>query len=201
MPPSCPKQRFTAVTNGQQRSLAEVPDLRHRLSLDGRTVLPKLAVAHCPRSALGPHGIRKRWSRAGTSGHARQVPMSGHRRATTTTSDGRAALARVRAPQSATGSAPQRSSAGISGYQWWLTVQSNRRSSTSSLSSMDHARWRISLWFRRSSGAQPVGIRRLHGRSCSARPAPVLTSSLDVQARPRTAAGAPSCELRIDGRS
>src|SRR5215218_10859921 len=65
--PSCPEQRFTAVTNGQQRSLAEVPDLRHRLSLGGRTVLPKLAVAHCPRSALGPHGIRKRWSRAGTS--------------------------------------------------------------------------------------------------------------------------------------
>ena len=44
MPQSCPKQRFTAVTNGQQRSVATASDLRHRLSLGGRTVLPKLAV-------------------------------------------------------------------------------------------------------------------------------------------------------------
>jgi hypothetical protein len=55
-PPSCPKQRFTAVSNGQQRSVAVASDLCHRLSLSGRTVLPKLAVS----TRLGRAGAANR---------------------------------------------------------------------------------------------------------------------------------------------
>jgi hypothetical protein len=43
-PRTCPKHRSTAVTNGHQRSVASAPDLHQRLSMSGRTVLPKLAV-------------------------------------------------------------------------------------------------------------------------------------------------------------
>jgi hypothetical protein len=39
-----PKQRFTAVANGQQRSVAEASELRYRPTMDGLTMLPKLAV-------------------------------------------------------------------------------------------------------------------------------------------------------------
>jgi hypothetical protein len=39
-----PKQQFTAVANGQQRSEAEASELRYRPTMDGLTVLPKLAV-------------------------------------------------------------------------------------------------------------------------------------------------------------
>jgi hypothetical protein len=39
-----PKQQFTVVANGQQRSLAETSELRYRPTMDGLTVLPKLAV-------------------------------------------------------------------------------------------------------------------------------------------------------------
>ena len=45
MPPTCPKYRFTAVANGQQRSVAVDPELRQRPSMGGQTELPKLAVA------------------------------------------------------------------------------------------------------------------------------------------------------------
>jgi hypothetical protein len=44
VPPMCPKQRFTAVGNGQQRSAAVAPELHQRPWIGGRTVLPKLAV-------------------------------------------------------------------------------------------------------------------------------------------------------------
>jgi hypothetical protein len=43
--PNVPKQRFTAVANGQQRSSAELTDMRHRRTASSATVLPKLAVA------------------------------------------------------------------------------------------------------------------------------------------------------------
>ena len=42
--PDVPKQRYTPVANGQQRLVAVASDLCQRLSLGGRTVLPKLAV-------------------------------------------------------------------------------------------------------------------------------------------------------------
>ena len=41
---TCPKQRFTAVANGHQRSVAVARDLRKRRSVAGLTMLPKLAV-------------------------------------------------------------------------------------------------------------------------------------------------------------
>jgi hypothetical protein len=44
VPPTCPKQRFTAVANEEQRSAAAAPDLHQRPSIGGITVLPKLAV-------------------------------------------------------------------------------------------------------------------------------------------------------------
>ena len=44
VPPTCPKHRSAAVANGQQRSVAVASNLCHRLSLGGRTVLPKLPV-------------------------------------------------------------------------------------------------------------------------------------------------------------
>ena len=43
-PPTCPKQRFTAVANGHQQSVAVARDLLHRRSMGGLTMLPKLAV-------------------------------------------------------------------------------------------------------------------------------------------------------------
>ena len=49
-------------------------------------------------SALGPHDTRSHWSWVGMSGHGRRVAIAGHRRFDPTTSDGRAALGRVRAP-------------------------------------------------------------------------------------------------------
>jgi hypothetical protein len=45
VPPTCPKERSAAVANGQQRSLIEVPELRHRRTARSPSVLPKLAVA------------------------------------------------------------------------------------------------------------------------------------------------------------
>jgi len=42
--PDVPKQRFTAVANGHQRSVAVARDLLHRRSGAGLTMLPKLAV-------------------------------------------------------------------------------------------------------------------------------------------------------------
>jgi hypothetical protein len=45
VPPTCPKQRSTAVTKGQYRSTGEVTDLRHHRRASSATVLPKLAVA------------------------------------------------------------------------------------------------------------------------------------------------------------
>jgi hypothetical protein len=56
--PSCPKQRFTAVSNGQQRSVAVASDLRHRLSLGGRTVLRKLAVSDAEVTSQATHNGR-----------------------------------------------------------------------------------------------------------------------------------------------
>jgi hypothetical protein len=53
---------------------------------------------HALRSMLGPHGIRNRWSPAGTSGHGRWRKIAGHSTFTATTSDGEAAWGRVRAP-------------------------------------------------------------------------------------------------------
>ena len=44
VPSTCPKQQPTTVGNGQQRSLTEAPDLRHRRLASSPTVLPKLAV-------------------------------------------------------------------------------------------------------------------------------------------------------------
>ena len=41
--PDVPAQRFTAVTNGQQRSAAVTPDLRQHPSKGGGKELPKLA--------------------------------------------------------------------------------------------------------------------------------------------------------------
>jgi hypothetical protein len=43
VPPTCPKERSAAVANGQQRSLIEVPELRHRRTARSPSVLPKLA--------------------------------------------------------------------------------------------------------------------------------------------------------------
>ena len=45
VPPTCPKQRSTAVTKGQHRSTGEVADLRHRRTASRATVLPELAVS------------------------------------------------------------------------------------------------------------------------------------------------------------
>jgi hypothetical protein len=50
-------------------------------------------------SVLGPHGTGNHWSLVGMSGHGRQVRIAGHRPYTATTSDGEAALDRVRTPQ------------------------------------------------------------------------------------------------------
>jgi hypothetical protein len=47
-------------------------------------------------SALGPHGIDNRWSSAGTSGHGRHARITSHMGFTATSSNGRAALDRVR---------------------------------------------------------------------------------------------------------
>jgi hypothetical protein len=44
VPPTCPRQRSATVAHGQQRSLTEVPDLRHRRKVGSPTLLPKLAV-------------------------------------------------------------------------------------------------------------------------------------------------------------
>jgi hypothetical protein len=44
VPSTCPRQESTTVANGQQRSLAEVPDLLRRRMVSSPTVLPKLAV-------------------------------------------------------------------------------------------------------------------------------------------------------------
>ena len=41
VPYSCPRERFTAVSCGQQRSTAVGPDLRQYLSMRGGTLLPK----------------------------------------------------------------------------------------------------------------------------------------------------------------
>ena len=62
-PPTCPKERSAAVANGQQRSLIEVPELRHRRTPRSPSVLPKLAVV----LPLGP-----RWVRAATVAHGHQ---------------------------------------------------------------------------------------------------------------------------------
>jgi len=45
VPLTCPKQRSATVAHGQQRSLTEVPDLRHRRKVGSPTLLPKLAVS------------------------------------------------------------------------------------------------------------------------------------------------------------
>jgi hypothetical protein len=44
VPSMCPKQRSATVANGQQRSVAEAAELRHRPLVSSPTVLPKLAV-------------------------------------------------------------------------------------------------------------------------------------------------------------
>jgi hypothetical protein len=44
VPPTCPKQRSVAVADGQQRSIALAPNLRHCRMARSLTVLPKLAV-------------------------------------------------------------------------------------------------------------------------------------------------------------
>jgi hypothetical protein len=49
--PTCPKQRFTVVTNGQQRLAAVGPDLHHRSLTGGPTMLPKLAVSRQPSAS------------------------------------------------------------------------------------------------------------------------------------------------------
>jgi hypothetical protein len=53
---------------------------------------------HATRSALGPHGVGNRRSRAGTSGHRRYARIPGHRASMPRTSMSRAARRRVRAP-------------------------------------------------------------------------------------------------------
>jgi hypothetical protein len=89
-----------AVRDGRQRSTA-VGHRSHDAALaplaSSLTVLPSSRVC-APWSALGPHGTRKRWSSVGTSGHGRRVRIAGHRPSTATTSDGAAALDRVRTP-------------------------------------------------------------------------------------------------------
>jgi hypothetical protein len=116
-----------SVSSGRQQSIADSRrspcPLRQGRTTGGPRVLPKLAVLQAkdrpcrarpanpvpgrgpkqppsrwPRSALGPHGIGNRWSPAGTSGHGRQIGIAGHRQSTATTSDGEAALDRVRTP-------------------------------------------------------------------------------------------------------
>jgi hypothetical protein len=64
----------------------------------GPRVLPKLAVAQAPWSALGPRGIGNRWSSVGTSGHGRQVRIAGHGAVTAPTSYGEAGWFWVRIP-------------------------------------------------------------------------------------------------------
>jgi hypothetical protein len=44
VPLTCPKQRSATVGHGQQRSLTEVPDLRHRRKVGSPTLLPKLVM-------------------------------------------------------------------------------------------------------------------------------------------------------------
>jgi hypothetical protein len=58
--PPCPKQRSATVASGQRRSPSEAPDLFHCRTANSPTMLPKLAVARAPWSALGPHGIGSR---------------------------------------------------------------------------------------------------------------------------------------------
>jgi hypothetical protein len=57
VPPTCPKQRSTAVTKGQHRSTGEVADLRHRRTASSATVLPKLAVG---RAGAAPGAVNDR---------------------------------------------------------------------------------------------------------------------------------------------
>jgi hypothetical protein len=64
VPSMCPKQRSGTVANGQQRSLTEVPDLRHRRVATNPTVLPKLAVL----------------VRAGSARHKEPLVLGGHER-------------------------------------------------------------------------------------------------------------------------
>ena len=61
--PIVAKQRSTEIPNGQQRPVTTTSDLRHRLSLGGRTVLPKLAVKP-PRPVGRP--MLGRWRTAWT---------------------------------------------------------------------------------------------------------------------------------------
>jgi hypothetical protein len=92
----CPRR---VLRIGRQRSFTDnkgrcmlPPSCPDRSIRSGPRELPKLAVSHCSWSALGPHGIRNRWSPAGTSGHARTVQITGHRRSTATTLDGRSSI-------------------------------------------------------------------------------------------------------------
>jgi hypothetical protein len=67
VPPTCPKQRSVAVADGQQRSVAVAPDLRHCRMARSLTVLPKLAVP-------------KRFVRIGSARHREAVVLGGRER-------------------------------------------------------------------------------------------------------------------------
>jgi hypothetical protein len=60
VPPACPKQRSATASHGQQRSLAEVAELRRRWIASSLTVLPKLAVLGLATSSGRRQAIRAR---------------------------------------------------------------------------------------------------------------------------------------------
>ena len=72
----CPKQRSTAVANGQQRSAAIAPELCHpcRWAVDGAS---QACGTHRGWAALGPRTIGNPWSSADNSGKQsrRSEPM------------------------------------------------------------------------------------------------------------------------------
>jgi hypothetical protein len=66
VPSTCPKQRFTAVANSQQRSVAVGLELRHRPLTGSLPVLPKLGVG--PRWGDATLGHAGRPDRPGSTG-------------------------------------------------------------------------------------------------------------------------------------
>jgi hypothetical protein len=74
VPSTCREERARAVNSGQPWHLP------YRLWADHSAWTSTIfAGRQCFLSALGPHGIRNRWSSVGTSGHARRVGIPGHR--------------------------------------------------------------------------------------------------------------------------
>src|SRR4030095_3022874 len=74
VPSTCREERARAVNSGQPWHLP------YRLWADHSAWTSTIfAGRQCFLSALGPHGIRNRWSSVGTSGRARRVVIPGHR--------------------------------------------------------------------------------------------------------------------------